>query len=264
MATTNYAADCHRSGEQKRRLSRVRATWRARTRGCSIATRMRRRKWCGAWRASCCSAARTSNPSRYGETPHPTFQASEGNRDEYETELIALALERDLPLLAICRGIQILNVALGGTLVQDIPSQTSSVIQHAPAPGADPRALKAVVTHEVSVTAGTRLSRDSRPAARRAGHVRGEQPSSPGGERTRARPGGDRGRARRHHRSDRTPGVILLRGRPVASRELPRGTLQLRVAVPRVRPRVGAGSSRPDDSEPVLELADRRVGARRA
>jgi putative glutamine amidotransferase len=96
-------------------------------------------------------------PSRYGEAPHPTFQASEDNRDEYETELIALALERDLPLLAVCRGIQILNVALGGTLIQDIPSQTSSVIQHALAPGADAVQSKAVILHEISVTAGTRL-----------------------------------------------------------------------------------------------------------
>jgi putative glutamine amidotransferase len=96
-------------------------------------------------------------PSRYGEAPHSTFQASETQRDEYETELITLALERDLPLLAVCRGIQILNVVLGGTLIQDIPSQTSSVIQHALAPGADAQASKAVVAHEVSVTSGTRL-----------------------------------------------------------------------------------------------------------
>jgi putative glutamine amidotransferase len=96
------------------------------------------------------------DPSRYGEAPHQTFQASESNRDDYETELIALALERDLPLLAICRGIQILNVALGGTLIQDIPSQTASVIPHAAAPD-EPRELKAEIKHEVSVTAGTRL-----------------------------------------------------------------------------------------------------------
>jgi putative glutamine amidotransferase len=96
------------------------------------------------------------DPSRYGEAPHPTFQASENRRDEYETELIALAIERDLPLLAICRGIQILNVALGGSLIQDIPSQTSSVIPHAAAP-AEPRELKAEIKHEVTVAAGTRL-----------------------------------------------------------------------------------------------------------
>jgi putative glutamine amidotransferase len=95
-------------------------------------------------------------PSRYGEAPHPTFQASETQRDEYETELISLAIERDLPLLAICRGIQILNVVLGGSLIQDIPSQTSSVLPHAAAPD-EPREQKGVIKHEVSVATGTRL-----------------------------------------------------------------------------------------------------------
>jgi putative glutamine amidotransferase len=95
-------------------------------------------------------------PSRYGEAPHPTFQASENNRDDYETELIALAIEYDVPLLAICRGIQILNVSLGGTLIQDIPSQTSSVVPHAAAKD-EARDLKAQIKHEISVTSGTRL-----------------------------------------------------------------------------------------------------------
>jgi putative glutamine amidotransferase len=92
-------------------------------------------------------------PARYGEAPHPTFEASEGRRDEYETELIALAIERDLPLLAICRGIQILNVALGGSLIQDIPSQTSSLTRHA----ISPNEPKATIAHEVTVASGTRL-----------------------------------------------------------------------------------------------------------
>jgi putative glutamine amidotransferase len=92
-------------------------------------------------------------PSRYGEAPHPTFEASESSRDEYETELIALAIERDLPLLAICRGIQILNVALGGSLIQDIPSQTSSLTRHA----ISPNEPKSTIAHEVTVAGGTRL-----------------------------------------------------------------------------------------------------------
>lgn len=96
------------------------------------------------------------DPSRYGEAAHPTFQASEDNRDVYETELIALALERDLPMLAICRGIQILNVALGGSLIQDIPSQAPSLVSHAAAPD-EPRDRKAEIKHEISVTSGTRL-----------------------------------------------------------------------------------------------------------
>jgi putative glutamine amidotransferase len=70
------------------------------------------------------------HPSHFGEAPHPTFDAAESGRDQYEMELIRLAIERDLPLLAICRGIQVLNVARGGTLVQDIPSELSGTLEH--------------------------------------------------------------------------------------------------------------------------------------
>jgi putative glutamine amidotransferase len=70
------------------------------------------------------------DPARYGEAVDPHFEAAEDGRDEYETEIIRLALARDLPLLAICRGVQILNVALGGSLIQDIPSQHPSGVNH--------------------------------------------------------------------------------------------------------------------------------------
>jgi putative glutamine amidotransferase len=70
------------------------------------------------------------NPTLFGEPPHPTFDPSESGRDAYEIELIHLALERDMPLLAICRGIQVLNVARGGTLVQDIPTELTGTIEH--------------------------------------------------------------------------------------------------------------------------------------
>jgi putative glutamine amidotransferase len=60
-------------------------------------------------------------PSLYGEAVHPAFDAAEPGRDEYELELARRAAEADVPLLAICRGIQVLNVARGGTLVQHIP-----------------------------------------------------------------------------------------------------------------------------------------------
>jgi putative glutamine amidotransferase len=70
------------------------------------------------------------DPSHFGEAPHPTFDPAESGRDDYEIELIRLALERDLPLLAICRGIQVLNVARGGTLVQDIPTELPGALEH--------------------------------------------------------------------------------------------------------------------------------------
>src|SRR5216683_4414299 len=69
-------------------------------------------------------------PSLYGEAPHPTVVPAEPGRDAFELALIAGARSRNLPILAICRGVQILNVACGGTLVQDIPSQISGALTH--------------------------------------------------------------------------------------------------------------------------------------
>jgi putative glutamine amidotransferase len=70
------------------------------------------------------------DPSRYGATPHPELGAINCARDETELALLARAREIGLPTLAICRGIQVVNVALGGTLVQDLPSQRQDVAAH--------------------------------------------------------------------------------------------------------------------------------------
>jgi putative glutamine amidotransferase len=69
-------------------------------------------------------------PERYGESPHATVTEVDPLRDAFEIALIAEARQRDLPIFAICRGIQILNVACGGSLVQDIPSQLSGPMDH--------------------------------------------------------------------------------------------------------------------------------------
>jgi putative glutamine amidotransferase len=69
-------------------------------------------------------------PSRYGEAPHSTFVEAEAGRDEFEIALVNGARARRLPIFAICRGIQVLNVACGGTLVQDIPSQVTGALTH--------------------------------------------------------------------------------------------------------------------------------------
>ena len=58
-------------------------------------------------------------PARYGAGPHPALTAVSEHRDEFELALVHEALERDMPLLGICRGMQIVNVALGGTLYRD-------------------------------------------------------------------------------------------------------------------------------------------------
>ena len=85
-------------------------------------------------------------PTRYGETPHPSVVDVDEARDTFEAALVGAARSRNLPLFAICRGIQVLNVACGGTLVQDIPSQIAGALSHTlPVPPHQPFSL----AHEV-------------------------------------------------------------------------------------------------------------------
>lgn len=71
------------------------------------------------------------HPSYYGqEATHPRLMNIDMVRDETERRLVRAALERDVPILAICRGHQMLNVALGGTLYQDVETQYSNKIKH--------------------------------------------------------------------------------------------------------------------------------------
>ncbi|HHY93173.1 MAG TPA: C26 family cysteine hydrolase domain-containing family, partial [Firmicutes bacterium] len=62
------------------------------------------------------------DPALYGEAPAPELGPVSRERDECELALVRLAWAHHLPILGICRGAQVLNVARGGTLVQDIPS----------------------------------------------------------------------------------------------------------------------------------------------
>jgi putative glutamine amidotransferase len=91
-------------------------------------------------------------PSRYGESPHHALGPVNEERDAWELALTAAARGRGLPTLAICRGVQMLNVALGGSLVQDIPSQWPSALSHAP------KSDRTTRVHNVEVTPGTRLA----------------------------------------------------------------------------------------------------------
>lgn len=86
-------------------------------------------------------------PSIYGEAADPSFEPAEPGRDEYEMELVRRASEADLPLLAICRGVQVLNVARGGSLHQDIVDHPTVK---------DPRVA---IAHDVWVAPGTLLDR---------------------------------------------------------------------------------------------------------
>ena len=91
------------------------------------------------------------DPALYGETPHPTTESAP-ERDRFEMPLSKAAVERGVPVLAICRGVQVLNVAAGGTLVQDIPSAVRSDLVHSI------DVPKDAIAHQVQVTAGTRLA----------------------------------------------------------------------------------------------------------
>ena len=89
------------------------------------------------------------DPELYGQAAHPETKDVVRARDDAELALLRGALERDLPVLAICRGSQVLNVALGGDLVQHLPDVVGSgAHKHTPGVFAD---------HEVELDADSRL-----------------------------------------------------------------------------------------------------------
>ncbi len=77
---------------------------------------------------------RDMDPASYGQAPDPLLAAIEPRRDEFELALVPAALERGLPILGVCRGMQVLNVARGGTLIQDL-RLAESWHEHASDPG---------------------------------------------------------------------------------------------------------------------------------
>lgn len=101
------------------------------------------------------------DPVLYGREPHPKLGRVNRRRDDFELALVREALRRDTPILGICRGQQVLNVARGGTLVQDIPSQWTGAMGH------DARGRRWRRAHDVDVLPGSRLhailGRDSVP-----------------------------------------------------------------------------------------------------
>lgn len=93
------------------------------------------------------------DPSYYGEEPIPELNATIPKRDAFEMALVGHALERGLPVFGICRGLQILNVALGGTLYQDLPSQLHpDLIAHRQ------RVPKWQWSHEVEVAGNSKVA----------------------------------------------------------------------------------------------------------
>ncbi|MFW5966964.1 MAG: gamma-glutamyl-gamma-aminobutyrate hydrolase family protein [Persicimonas sp.] len=92
-------------------------------------------------------------PETYGEAEMAETWPGDAVRDAYELELVDACLKLDRPLLAICRGHQILNVYCGGTLYQDIPTQVDGAIEHVD------RDVYEDNDHRVRIVEGSRLSR---------------------------------------------------------------------------------------------------------
>ena len=72
------------------------------------------------------------DPALYGVAPSPRLDPPSRERDLFELALFATARQRELPILGICRGIQLINVGLGGTLYQDLPSERPGTVDHNP------------------------------------------------------------------------------------------------------------------------------------
>jgi putative glutamine amidotransferase len=97
------------------------------------------------------------DPARYGEPKTPLCGTTDPDRDAVEIALLKHALERNLPVLAVCRGLQILNVACGGTLYQDVTTQVPAALKHDHFPTRENPSRK-YLAHDVTVKANTRLA----------------------------------------------------------------------------------------------------------
>jgi putative glutamine amidotransferase len=101
----------------------------------------------------CLSGGPDLNPRAYGENPHPATGPMESDLDDFELALTRAADARGLPILAICRGMQLLNVARGGSLHQHLPDLVSGEINHRQTvPGAQP-------THTVALHDDSHVAR---------------------------------------------------------------------------------------------------------
>jgi len=91
-------------------------------------------------------------PDYFGELPHPALGEICPERDEFELDLVRLALKRGIPILGICRGIQVLNVAAGGDLYQDLINERPGLIMH------QQKAPRDYPIHPIKVVSGSRLA----------------------------------------------------------------------------------------------------------
>jgi putative glutamine amidotransferase len=96
------------------------------------------------------AGGRDLDPLTYGARPEPETDEPSPERDRFELALASAALDRDMPLLGVCRGMQMLNVACGGTLTQDLGKSLSARHRHTPGVFAD---------HEVELDPGSLATR---------------------------------------------------------------------------------------------------------
>jgi putative glutamine amidotransferase len=92
------------------------------------------------------------DPEIFGEVPHTALGRVDGPRDPFEITLAREAVRRDLPVLGICRGLQVLNVAMGGTLIQDIPSDVPGAARH------EAGENRVEIAHDVTIEPASRLA----------------------------------------------------------------------------------------------------------
>jgi putative glutamine amidotransferase len=98
------------------------------------------------------------DPATYGAEPHPLCDKTDPERDRVEVALAKWALEDEKPVLGVCRGMQLINVAAGGTLYQDLAKELPGAIKHDYFPFRGQNFARDFLAHEVEVADGTRLA----------------------------------------------------------------------------------------------------------
>ncbi|MBM4037307.1 MAG: gamma-glutamyl-gamma-aminobutyrate hydrolase family protein [Planctomycetes bacterium] len=97
------------------------------------------------------TGGRDYDPAAYGEPRHPATQLLDPRRNAFDLALARATVQRGLPILGICGGAQLLNIALGGTLIQHVPDAFGSAINHTWGGGDEP-------FHDIEVAAHSRLA----------------------------------------------------------------------------------------------------------
>ena len=99
------------------------------------------------------------DPASYGRDPHPLCDRTDPERDRVELQLARWALDEGTPVLGVCRGMQLINIAAGGTLYQDLAEQLPGSIKHDYFPYKGMGFTRDFLAHKVEVAPDTRLAR---------------------------------------------------------------------------------------------------------